>query len=80
MYSQLKSCINVEQGLSEYFACNVGTRQECMLSPFSCVIFLNELIVMMNVNGCRGIYVNENATHVSQLYFADDIADAATPQ
>jgi hypothetical protein len=34
MYSQLKYCINVKEGLSEYFACNVGTRQGCMLSHF----------------------------------------------
>jgi hypothetical protein len=77
MYSQLKSCINVKDGLSEYFACNVGTRQGCMLSPFLFVVFLNELLEMMKANECKGVFVNENATNVFQLYFADDIADTA---
>ena len=42
MYSQSKSCIRCKEGLTEYFNCDIGTRQGCMLSPFLFSLFINE--------------------------------------
>ena len=39
MYSQLKSCVNTNDGLTEFFNCKVGTRQGCMISPMLFVFF-----------------------------------------
>jgi exonuclease III len=75
MYSKLKSCVKVDQlVLSEYFDCTVGTRQGCMVSPLLFVLFLNELVDMLKVRNCKGIYVNENIDNIISLFYADDIA------
>ena len=42
LHSNLKSCLKVPYGLTEYFACVVGTRQGCIISPF--LLYLNELV------------------------------------
>ena len=34
-------------GLSEEFACSIGTRQGCMISPFLFIIYLKELMHLM---------------------------------
>ena len=33
IYAKLKSCVKVENRLTKYFACNIGTRQGCVASP-----------------------------------------------
>ena len=33
MYSQLKSCVKVKKGLTQFFDCHIGTRQGCVSSP-----------------------------------------------
>ena len=74
MYSNLKSCVKTNDGLSEYFSCCKGTRQGCMFSPFF-LKYLNEFI-----DSLRDSYTNEGV-HVSDMYnnhklllYADDIA------
>ena len=39
MYSQLKSCVKIENGLTRYFKCYVGTRQGCVSSPINFLTF-----------------------------------------
>ena len=40
MYSSLKASVRTQQGMSEWFECNIGTRQGCILSPFLfCYVF-----------------------------------------
>ena len=59
MCSKLKACVQVNNGgLSEEFACSIGTRQGCMISPFLFIFYLNELIHVMEDNDCQGVYVN----------------------
>lgn len=74
MYSQLKSCIRLDNNcLTEYFDCSVGTRQGCMLSPFLFTFYLNELIESINSGEGNGIYVDEVWSDVKLLLYADDI-------
>ena len=77
MYSPLKSCVNTNDGLTEFFNCKVGTRQGCMISPMLFVFFINELYEVFYQNGCQGIYVDENLPNILSLMFADDIANVA---
>ena len=48
MCSKLSACVQVNNsGLSEEFACSIGTRQGCMINPFLFIFYLNELIHLM---------------------------------
>jgi hypothetical protein len=77
IYDQLKACVRTTDGLSEYFSCNIGTRQSCMLSHLLFVFFLNECITMLEASGCKGIYISEDAPNLLKLIFADDMVNAA---
>ncbi len=73
MYSRLASCIQTGNGcVTESFACTIGTRQGCMLSPFMFIFYLNELIHMCEIENCRGVFVDEDHS-VNMLLYADDI-------
>ena len=43
MYSQLKSCVKIKNGLTRYFECHIGTRQGCVSSPIIFSLFINDL-------------------------------------
>ena len=78
MYKNLKSCVKMPKGLTDYFECTIGTRQGCMLSPFIFSMYIQELVDMMKCYDCKGTYVNENAQNIMILLYADDIAEGAT--
>jgi len=73
MYSKLNSCVSVNGSLSEDFACNIGTRQGCMLSPFLFIFYLNELIQHIDDYNCDGVYLNDQNPNVNILLYADDL-------
>ena len=54
MYSAAKSCVRVDNRLSDYFSCNVGVRQGENLSPLLFAIYLNDLESYFRDN-CNGI-------------------------
>ena len=58
LYSCLRSCVKVPEGLTEFFRCTVGTRQGCLLDEL----------------GCPGMRIDEAFSNVSLLMYADDIA------
>ena len=58
MYSKMKSGVQTENYLSDDFDCNIGTRQGCQLSPLLFVLYVNELINLVEENNCQGIYVD----------------------
>ena len=72
MYRKLKSCVKTSEGITEFFNCLKGTRQGCILSPFLFTLYIKELIEMLQNYDCKGTYVNENATNVMILLYADD--------
>ena len=72
MYSNLKSCVKTVDGLTEYFDCSVGTRQGCMISPTIFILYLNELVHILD-DQCKGIYLDEIHHNVNVLMYADDI-------
>ena len=45
-----------------------------MLSPFLFILYIGELIDMLDELGCHGIYVNEDAKNIMILLYADDMA------
>ena len=44
MYSQLKSCVRVGNGLTDFFNCQKGTKQGCVSSTIIFSIYINDLI------------------------------------
>ena len=73
-YSKLKSCVNIDGKLSEYFECTVGTRQGCVASPIIFSLFINDLVDYLHVHCGDGIYVSREADSLISLLFADDVA------
>jgi len=70
MYSKLKSRDN---GLTALFECITGTREDCMLSPFLFILYLNELVHMCNKT-CPGLFLNESTRNVHVLLYDNDVA------
>ena len=60
-------------GITDWFHCQVGTRQGCMLSPLLFALYLNEFIDMINGSNCQGVFVNEAMPNVCTLLYADDM-------
>ena len=44
-----------------------------MISPFSFIFYLNELIHLIEDNDCQGVYVNEYHANINMLLYADDL-------
>jgi hypothetical protein len=74
MYGKLRSCVRTPEGLTDFFMCQVGTRQGCMVSPFLFILYLNELVNMCNQSDCEGIFVSENLPNIGLLLYADDLS------
>ena len=77
MYSKLSACVRTDTGLSNYFKCNVGTRQGCILSPQIFILFINQLVVKMEENGGRGIFISTDTPNIFALMYADDVASVS---
>ena len=74
MYARMKSTIRTELGLTDFFECLSGTRQGCMVSPFLFALYIRELIEMLDLADCKGVYVDEIAPNIMDLLYADDVA------
>ena len=84
MYKSAKSCVKVEDKISDYFSCNVGVRQGENLSPLLFSIFLNdfEFSVSRKYNGLSFLsgeinecLSDEDIEHFLKIYvllYADD--------
>ena len=48
LYSCLRSCVKVPEGLTEFFRCTVGTKQGCMISPCLFALCANELVRLLD--------------------------------
>ena len=74
MYSQLKSCVKVNNGLTQFFDCHIGTRQGCVSSPIIFSLFINDLISYLRTECDWGIFVTDQIEDIIGLLFADDVA------
>ena len=74
MYSQLKSCVKVKDGLTQFFDCHIGTRQGCVSSPIIFSLFINDLVSYLKSECDRGIFVSDQIEDMIALMFADDVA------
>lgn len=77
MYGSLQSSVRTPNGLTDFFKCERGTRQGCMLSPFLFSLYVGELVNMFEENQCEGVYINESTPNISCLLFADDLVTCA---
>ena len=68
MYSQLKSCVKVKNGLTQFFNCYIGTRQGCVSSPIIFSLFINDLVSYLKSECDRGIFVSEQIKDVLCTY------------
>jgi len=74
MYSNLKSCVKTENGLTEFFKCTIGTRQGCISSPLIFSLFLNDLTLYLRQECDRGIFVSNEIPDLLALLYADDVS------
>ena len=60
MYSNLKSCVKSSSGgeTTDYFPCNVGTRQCDISSPIIVSMFINDLCTMLHQQCGSGIFIH----------------------
>lgn len=76
MFSKLSACVRKPNGLSQFFSCNVGTRQGCILSPQLFIIFIEHLHNTLKEFGGRGVMLND-VNNLFALMFADDVSGLA---
>ena len=67
MYSQLKSCVKVKNGLTQFFKCYIGARQGCVSSPIIFSLFINDLISYIKSECNRGEW--KNAITTKQTFY-----------
>ena len=73
MYSKLISCVKTKDGITEFFLCQTGTRQGCMISPFLFILYLMELVKMFSKHRCAGVILDNEYPDVQLWMYADDI-------
>ena len=74
MYSQLKSCVKINDSLTKFFECSIGTRQGCVSSPIIFSLFINDLVAYLKSETDHGIFVTNNIEDLLALMFADDVS------
>ena len=77
MYTDLKSCIKTKDGVTDFFACNVGTRQGDITSTTIFSLFINELDILLRQECESGIFINNDIPDIICLMYADDVANCA---
>ncbi len=77
MYSNLRSCVKVKDGLTRFFNCSIGTKQGCVSSPLIFSLFINDLADFLKVKCENGVFINDNTDDIYAFLFADDIASTA---
>ena len=65
MYTSLKLCVRTPEGLTKYFACEMGTRQGCILSPALFAFYIGELVDMLRC--LTLLYADDSSDTVGRL-------------
>ena len=77
MYQQLKSCVKVNEGLTEFFNCTIGTRQSCISPPIIFSLFINDLVSYLRSECDNGVFISHEIEDALALMFADDVSSFA---
>ena len=73
LYSKAKSCIRVNNNLTDWFETTIGVWQGCLLSPDLFNLFL-ENILAEAFDDCKKLGINVDGYKLKDPRFADDIA------
>ena len=71
MYSKLRSCVQIQGGISSWFDSLIGLKQGCNLSPILFNLFINSLIHHINSSNPDSPMLDN--IQVSCLFYADDL-------
>lgn len=71
MYSKLYTSVKRGNSVSNYFLCDIGTRQGCNMSPSLFKIYLNDLHKEFNMDSCKPVKAGH--TKIGCLMYADDV-------
>ena len=77
MYEQLKSCVKVENGVTEFFKCEKGTKQGCVSSAVIFSLYINDIITYLKSKCEHGIQISHDNCDLYGLLFADDVSSFA---
>ena len=73
-----RACVRVGNDVSEWFSVNVGLRQGCVMSPWLFNVYMDGVVVVLEVNvrvlgkGLELLSANGGRLEINQLLFADD--------
>ena len=74
MYSQLTSCVKINDSVAKFFESSIGTRQGCVSLPIVFSLFINDLVAYMKSETDHGIFVSNDIQDLLALMFADDVS------
>ena len=77
MYNQLKSCVKVNNCLTQFFECCIGARQGCVSSPIIFLLFINDLVSYLRSQCESGVFISNEIEDAIALMFADDVSSFA---
>ena len=67
----------ISEGITDYFSCNIGTRQGDVTSTTLFSLFINELSILLHEKCNYGIFIDSDIEDIICLIFADDVANCA---
>ena len=70
----MKSCVKVDENLTKYFDCTIGTRQGSVVGRKIFSLFINDLIFYQKSKLNQGIFVTTDINDVLTLMFTDDVS------
>ena len=76
MYSNVKACVQSNNGLTPTFRCSKGVKQGCNLSPLLFSLFINDIEAYLNNSTYSGIRIS--GINISCLIYADDLVVLST--
>ena len=77
LYANLKSYIKVQNHITDFFPCNIGTRQGDKSSSTIFNLFIDELSALLRNRCSTGIFITDDIPDILCLMFADDVAGCA---
>ena len=73
MYCSVQSCVRWGAKLSDFFACSLGVKQGCLLSPLIFSLLISKVADFVREKGKHGIQLLPGLDEIFLLMFADDI-------